>query len=294
MKTNKAGIQGLLLVVFSLLLTVAGGLLWVWVSPWIAAAMNTSVSSWSGSINYLKGLQMISSVTMFLAPPLLLAWFLGQSITSSLQIHRVKSIALWLLVILSMLVAQPFINWLGDWNSRLSLPTWLSGVEHWMKMMEQQNETLVNRFLAVHSMRGLFFNILLIAIIPAFAEEFFFRGAVQRLFTNKMNTHLAVWVTAFIFSAVHIEFYGFVPRMLLGAYLGYLLVWSGSIWMPVLAHFINNFIGVVVGYLMANYSGYDHLDSLGVNHSAWLSLVGALLFLPMIWFIYKKREKIIL
>jgi cbb3-type cytochrome oxidase subunit 3 len=60
--------------------------------------------------------------------------------------------------------------------------------------------------------------------------------------------------------------------------------------MPVLAHFINNLIGVIVGYLMANYSEYDHLDSIGVNHSAWLSLVCTLLFLPIVWFIYKQRE----
>lgn len=292
MKTNKVGIQSLLLIAFSLLLTVAGGLLWVWTAPWIASAMHVSIVSWTGSINYLKGLQLISSVTMFLAPPLLLAWFLGQSITSSLQIHRVKSIALYLLVIVSMLVAQPFINWLGDWNSRLSLPTWLSGVEHWMRMMEQQNDALVNRFLAVHSLRGLFFNILLIAIIPAFAEEFFFRGTVQRLFAKKMNIHLAVWLTAFIFSAVHVEFYGFVPRLLLGAYLGYLLVWSGSIWLPVVAHFVNNVIGVIVGYVMANYSGYDHLDSFGVTQFAWVSVVGVLLFVPLAWYIHKQSEKV--
>lgn len=291
MKTNKVGIQGLLLVALSLLLTFAGAFVWVWMSPWIAGALHESKPSWAGSIDYLKGLQLISSITMFLLPSLLLAWFLGQNISSFLQLHRVKSVFLWLLVIVSMVVAQPFINWLGDLNSRLSLPAWLSGVEHWMKLMEQQNDSLVNRFLSVHSMYGLFFNVLLIAIIPAFAEEFFFRGVVQRLFAQKMNLHLAVWLTAFIFSAVHVEFYGFVPRMLLGAYLGYLLVWSGSIWMPVLAHFVNNFIGVVVGFLMANYSGYDHLDRFGVGQSAWVSAIGVLLFAPLVWFIYKQGKR---
>jgi membrane protease YdiL (CAAX protease family) len=283
MRTYKVGIQGLLLIVFSLLLTVTGELLWVWISPLIAATMGIPVVSWTGSLNYLKGLQLVSSVTMFLLPPVLLAWFLGQKTSSMLQFHRVKSVTFWLLVIVSMLVAQPFINWLGDWNSRLSLPAWLSGVEHWMKIMEQQNETLVNRFLAVHSMQGLLFNVLFIAVIPAFAEEFFFRGAVQRLFAKKMNIHLAVWVTAFIFSAVHVEFYGFVPRMLLGAYLGYLLVWSGSIWMPILAHFVNNFLGVLIGYWLANHSGYSYLDHIGVGHFAWLSVVGVLLFVTLMW-----------
>jgi membrane protease YdiL (CAAX protease family) len=278
------------LIAFSLLLTVTGTLLWVWISPFIAAVMRIPVVSWTGSLNYLKGLQLVSSVTMFLLPPVLLAYVLGQKVSSMLQFHRVKSVTFWLLVIVSMLVAQPFINWLGDWNSRLSLPVWLSGVEHLMKSMEQQNETLVNRFLAVHSMQGLFFNVLLVAVIPAFAEEFFFRGVVQRLFAKKMNIHLAIWLTAFIFSAVHVEFYGFVPRMLLGAYLGYLLVWSGSIWMPVLAHFVNNFLGVLTGYWVANYSGYSYLDHIGIGHFAWLSVVGVLLFAVLVWFIPKQNK----
>jgi hypothetical protein len=290
MKTNKAGIQGLLLIVFSLLLTVIGTLLWVWISPFVATVMGIPAVSWTGSLNYLKGLQLVSSVTTFLLPPVLLAYVLGQKVSSMLQFHRVKSVAFWLLVIVSMLVAQPFINWLGDWNSRLSLPVWLSGVEHWMKNMEQQNETLVNRFLAVHSMQGLFFNVLLIAVIPAFAEEFFFRGVIQRLFAKKMNIHFAIWLTAFVFSAVHVEFYGFVPRLLLGAYLGYLFVWSGSIWIPVLAHFVNNFLGVLIGYWVANYSGYSYLDRIGIGHFAWLSVVSVLLFAVLVWLITKQNK----
>ncbi|MBB3187499.1 CPBP family intramembrane glutamic endopeptidase [Microbacter margulisiae] len=294
MNYQKPGLQGLLLIVLSLGVTIVTVLIWQLLSPWIAVTLHYSSSEWLDNINYLKGLQLLTSVSMFLMPPVLLAFILKQPVALTLYFHRIKKPLLWIVVFCSMIVAQPFINWLGDWNAKLILPAWLSGLEHWMKAMEQESDQIVNRFLTVHSLKGLLFNIILIAIVPAFAEEFFFRGTVQRLFAQKMNIHLSIWITAAIFSAVHVEFYGFIPRLLLGAYLGYLLAWSGSIWIPVLAHFANNFIGVFVGYWMANHVGYDYLDHIGSTQYGWMSVAGICLFIPMVWFIYKHRNTVIL
>jgi membrane protease YdiL (CAAX protease family) len=87
------------------------------------------------------------------------------------------------------------------------------------------------------------------ALFPALFEEFFFRGTLQPFFTKWfMNKHLAIMVTAFIFSAIHFQFYGFIPRFLLGIYLGYLLIWGKSLWLPIIAHFIHNTISLILHY----------------------------------------------
>nr|WP_255476780.1 CPBP family intramembrane glutamic endopeptidase [Mucilaginibacter sp. AK015] len=93
-------------------------------------------------------------------------------------------------------------------------------------------------------------NIILIGFLTAVAEEFMFRGGLQTIFTKwTKNTHVAIWVTAAIFSAFHMEFYGFLPRLLLGALFGYFTAYSGSIWPAVWGHFLNNGTAVLATYL---------------------------------------------
>lgn len=293
MKKHKLSIQFLLLIGLAVILTLASILIWQTATPIIATMSHQTVSEWTSNINYLKGLQFVTSVAMFLLPPFFLVWILRQPVKATLRIFQISDQKVWIFTIISMLVIQPFINLLGDWNAHLSLPSWLSGLEEWMKRTEAMNDSLVNQFLSVHHWTGLLFNIVLIAMIPALAEEFFFRGTIQRLFAEKLNVHVSIWLTAIIFSAVHLEFYGFVPRLLLGAYLGYLFVWSGTIWVPVIAHFTNNAVGVFIGYQIANYQGFDYLNQLG-THSYWsLSLIGILLFIPLLWFIYHQRQKVL-
>ena len=289
MKTYKLSIQFLLLIALVVVLSLLSILFWQSITPFVASMLHQSVSAWMTNINYLKGLQFITSTGMFLLPPFFLVWILKQPIGKTLQIHRIARPELWIFTIISMLVAQPFINLLGEWNAHLSLPTWLSGLEEWMKKTETMNDAIVNQFLAVHHWTGLLFNMVLIAVLPALAEEFFFRGTIQRLFSEKLNVHLSIWLTAIIFSAVHLEFYGFLPRMLLGAYLGYLFVWSGTIWLPVIAHLTNNTIGVFIGYQIANHQGYDYLNQLGTHSYQMLSLIGIVLFVPIVLFLYRQR-----
>jgi membrane protease YdiL (CAAX protease family) len=94
-----------------------------------------------------------------------------------------------------------------------------------------------------------------IALIPAIGEELLFRGVIQGSIFKNTNIHVAVLLTSIIFSAFHLQFYGFLPRMVLGILLGYSLAWSGSLWLPVLIHFINNGAAVVFAW----FSGLDQL-----------------------------------
>jgi membrane protease YdiL (CAAX protease family) len=128
-----------------------------------------------------------------------------------------------------------------EWNANLHLPEFMSAFENWAVEKEKLAEQMTN-FLATFDSGFQFIAALIImAALPAIAEEFAFRGLVQnRLSKGFNNPHLAIWISAFLFSAIHMQFFGFVPRMLLGALFGYLYLWSGNLLVPIFAHFVNN------------------------------------------------------
>ena len=134
-----------------------------------------------------------------------------------------------------------------EWNKALELPTFLSEFEHYVQDQELKLAELTE-FLTEFDNTGHFLLcILVIAIIPAVGEEFLFRGVLQNILRLSVkNSHIAIWASALIFSIFHNQFYGLVPRMLLGAIFGYLYYWSGSLFLPVLGHFINNGLALVL------------------------------------------------
>jgi len=204
------------------------------------------------NIGFLKYFQVIQSIGLFVVPPFILGYLFHKNYKDYLQLNRTTKAFIYLLAAISLLLVVPFINFLGEINSQMKLPASLSGLENWMKSMEDAAEVMVDKFMKVESISGLMFNIFMIAVLPALGEELMFRGVIQRIFTNwTKNYHWGIWITAFLFSAMHLQFYGFLPRMMLGAMFGYLLVWTGTMWVPILAHFVNNTMGVM-GYFLIN------------------------------------------
>ena len=137
------------------------------------------------------------------------------------------------------------------------------------------------------------FNVFMVALIPALGEELLFRGVVQKIFTGwAKNIHIGVWMSALLFSAMHMQFYGFVPRLLLGAMLGYLFVWSGSLWLSILAHFVNNAAAVIFTYLyQQNLSSID-VDAVGTQEGEMMSVLISTAFTAMLLFmIYRIESK---
>lgn len=204
------------------------------------------------NLGFLKYFQVIQSIGLFVVPPFILAWLFQGNIGEYLQINRTTRWQSYLLAALSLLLVIPFINFLGAINGQMEFPEGLSGIEKWMRTMEDAAELMVEKFMKVEHLSGLFFNVFMIAVLPALGEELMFRGVIQRIFTNwAKNYHWGIWISAFLFSAMHMQFYGFLPRMALGAMFGYLLVWTGTMWVPILAHFVNNTMGVL-GYYFIN------------------------------------------
>jgi len=233
-------------------------------------------------INSMRWLQFAEAIGMFVVPPLVLAYLWSDKPFKYLCLDKKPDVVNVLFVILFMVLVIPFVNLLGEWNQQLKLPHALGAIEAQMKASEAEIALLTKKLLDVHSLKGLFGNVFLIAFIPALGEELFFRGALQQIFQNKKNAIMAIWLTAFIFSAIHFQFYGFVPRFLLGAFFGYLLVWSGNLWLPVLAHFANNAIAIVFYYLKYNGFQVVDIDSIGTGNTLWIGCVSGLLALIMI------------
>ncbi|NGM60996.1 CPBP family intramembrane metalloprotease [Sphingobacterium sp. SGG-5] len=153
---------------------------------------------------------------------------------------------------LFLFACGPLMQLLAKWNASLSLPASMEVIERWMKTQEESMATLTEQVVMVDSISLLLLNIVVMAVLPAIAEEFYFRGSLMQIVRRAVrNTHLTVWITAIVFSAIHLQFYGFFPRVVLGVFFGYMLVWTQNIWVPVLGHFVNNASVTVMAYYYA-------------------------------------------
>lgn len=193
---------------------------------------------------------MLQDLLVFIVPAIATAVVSCRKPDKLLLINRFSGIWTLPLVALVMLVSIPAQEWLIHWNENISLPEALSSIEDMMRTFEANASETMMLLLSDTSVGALIVNILIIGVAAGFSEELFFRGSIQRLLcTGGINPHTAIWATAFVFSALHMQFFGFFPRLLLGAYFGYLLYWTGSIWVPVFAHILNNTIYVITAWM---------------------------------------------
>ena len=200
-------------------------------------------------IEGLKLFQLLSAVGLFIVPPFVYGIIVTRKPLNTLSLNKGSLPINWLIVLLLMIVSAPFMSWLVEINNQLILPDFLAPLEVWMKQSEQSAEQITKLFLTFNGLSSFFYVMLIIAIVPAVGEELLFRGVLQKIFEKSFkNYHVAIWVTAILFSALHMQFYGFLPRLLLGAIFGYVFYWSGSLWLPILGHFINNGSVVILSY----------------------------------------------
>lgn len=242
---------------------------------------------------YLKYIQIVSHVGMFIIPAFLYATWLESGRKSFFLFNHRISFLVVLIGGFSMVLLLPFVNYLAELNMSMTLPSGLQGLENLMRGIEESAEKMVMAFVSQTEWYALVVNLFMIAFIPAVGEELIFRGVLQRKLGQLFrNTHIAVIVSAFIFSAIHMQFFGFLPRFFLGIVLGYMFVWSGSLWVPMFAHFVNNALAVVVAWMHA--SGYieQDLDTFGnLNNSpGQLFMISLMAFaaLALFWFLNKR------
>ena len=173
------------------------------------------------------------------------------------------------------------------WNSQMVLPEFLSGVEQWMRDMETQLMELTVFLTDFQSIPELLTGILVIGVFAGVGEELFFRGLIQpKMQVYFRSPHWGIWVTAFIFSAIHAQFFGFFPRLFLGALFGYLYHYTGSLFYPILGHILNNALTLLLVY--GSNQGFIDLDVQATDSVSYpAALVGFLVLI--LGFLYFKK-----
>ncbi len=244
-------------------------------------------------IKVLKFFQLIQSIGLFVLPPFIISFFYYHSIKEFLRFNRIKSFYYVLLSIVIVLSFIPFTNLLSYINNQLVLPDWLSSVENWMRTSEENANTLTRLFLQANTTTDFIYNIFLIALVPAIGEELLFRGVFQRIFTEWFKSyHWGIFISAILFSFIHFQFFGFVPRVFLGVVFGYLLEFSGTIFLPILAHFINNLTGVIIAYFISTESIISTHQSFTFIEFIY-ALLGGLVGSVCLWLISRKTNRIL-
>ena len=246
----------------------------------------------NSSAESLKWLQFLQTTATFLLPPVLCAWIWDErhQPLSWLKMDKKTDGSLFWIAAGIMVCAIPAINLLSNLNERIQLPESLDFIEQFMQEQEQKAGALTELFLNVDTIGGLIVNLGLMALLPALSEELSFRGTLQQILGNK---HLAIWVTAILFSAIHMQFYGFIPRMLMGAMFGYIFVWSGSLWVPILMHFVNNGLAVLAAYFTADITAdtKNWTDTIGAGPTWWLGVLSLTITCLGLLIFYRRTHK---
>jgi membrane protease YdiL (CAAX protease family) len=201
------------------------------------------------TVNALWILQIVSTTIPLLIAPVFFAYVIVREPSEYLKPSFKFPWQLLLIVLGIMIVSAPLIEFLSNLNQKMVLPPYLNGVQQWMREKEDQAQKLTAVLLQMKTIWSMINNVIMVGLFTAVVEEFMFRGCIQTIFKRWTNNpHAAIWITAILFSAFHMEFFGFLPRLMLGVVFGYFTVWSGSIWPAVWGHFINNGTAVVVTY----------------------------------------------
>lgn len=218
---------------------------------------------------------VVQDVVMLVLPAVATAMIVTRNSAGLLTVDSRPSARMLLWALVAMVVSMPVMSYIIELNASITFPESLKSLEEALRQMEENAAGSIELMMGPHTVMNLIVNVLIIGLFAGFSEELFFRGALQRLLqSTRMSPAAAVWIAAIVFSAVHFQFFGFVPRMLLGAFFGYLLLWSGSVWLAVAAHAFNNVMYVVLTYFTG--SG-DPQFSLPFGEPWLLPLVSALL-----------------
>ena len=241
------------------------------------------------NIKVLKFIQFFNTFGLFWLPAIVFVGLLYKNPIGFLRLKQVARPQLLLLVLALFFSFLPLLNLVAMLNADMQLPEWLGGIEDWMRQSEDRAAEVTKAFLRMDQISDLLTNIVLIGILPAVGEELIFRGIIQQLINKgQKNAHIGIWVSAVLFSALHFQFYGFLPRLFLGALFGYLFVWTRNLWVPIFAHFLNNTFALLAVYYLGMDTVEKQVDQLGATRETYLfAIFGGLLFIGLIVYLKK-------
>lgn len=214
-------------------------------------------------------LAVVQDLFIFIIPAFVAAFTATRLPARMLAVDRKPNGAFLLVSLLVLMVSVPAMNMLISFNQAIHLPASMASTEQWLRSMEEAAGDATSMILGGHTVGALIVSVLIVGVLAGFSEELFFRGALQRiLMATRMPAWCVIWIVAFIFSAFHFQFFGFIPRLLLGAYFGYLLYWSRCLWIPVCVHIFNNSVYVISRWCSdGNGSEASGIDTFGSDLS---------------------------
>ncbi|WP_165044141.1 CPBP family intramembrane glutamic endopeptidase [Dysgonomonas sp. ZJ709] len=282
-------------LLFLSLLTILGlmiGIVLISITS-LAFAQEDGIAALSQSISFLKTAQVVQTVSIFIIPAFIFAYLFKNDPMSFLRINIAPGYKFVLLALTLIVAVQPILQLTSYYNQQISFPESLSTIENWMREKEDGVKKIIEMFLADKSISGILTNLFIIAVLAGIAEELFFRGCLQQIIKKIVsNKHIAIWITAIIFSTIHFQFYGFFPRMIAGALLGYLFLWTGNLWIPIIAHTIHNAINLILSQIYFGTPQYDNMEYMGIEDHKWLALVSVIVCCAIIYIFVKRGRQI--
>ncbi|MBC5774469.1 CPBP family intramembrane metalloprotease [Pontibacter sp. KCTC 32443] len=252
----------------------------------------TDPASHPNGRNIMLMLQGVIQFLSFVVAPLFLLRVLKYKIDPYLNWKMPVAPLLVLLAGVLMIVIMPANSIIIHWNADMHFPDFLREFEQWARAKEDELAELTKMIANFDSVPKLLVGLLVIAVIPAIGEELVFRGILQKqLHRWTGNPHVAIWIAGLVFAAIHVQFFGFVPRAILGALFGYLYFWSGRISVPIVAHFFNN--GFTVFMLYLQQTGAADIDVESTDPMEWYSiLISVILSAGLLYYLYNEFRKV--
>lgn len=291
LKAKSPGTQFLLLISIALasffIIGLLGTVLLSKITGMSLGTMSDS-SKWDYSsgtlVTVIRGMQIIQFISLFLIPTFLCAWFFSTNSKKYLGLKAPSNVGYFLVAAAIMLLSIPLVNFLGELNRYVQFPV---GIDKWMKEQEVEAAKSIKALLSKHTIKDLLLNIICIAGLAAVGEELLFRGIAQRLLIKLFKSPwTGIIISAFIFSAMHMQFYGFLPRFVLGVFLGAIYWYSGSLWTAILAHFVYDALLIVLAYF--NPEMLNDESSVRLTNIALMATISFALVVSLVMWMKKK------
>jgi uncharacterized protein len=292
LKNKSAGSQFLIVLCIVLVSTFLFSL----IGTFILAAISgmslkeiADMSKWDYSkpvvLFMVRGMMLVQFIGVFVIPSLLAAWMFSTNKKKYLGLIAPANLNYFIAAVGIMLVALPLVNWLGEVNRQVQFP---AALEKWLKEKEVDAQQTIKGILGQGGIKNLLLNLVFIAGFAAVGEELLFRGVLQRILIKMFKSPWAgIIVTAIFFSALHMQFYGFLPRFFLGVLLGVIYWYSGSLWAAILAHFVYDAVLIVAAYYNPELMNEDAMATKTAN-LALAGVISAALVAAVIWWMKQK------
>ena len=251
----------------------------------------TNTESVQSHVGFMRMYQIVQSISLFIVPPLIAFYLFFKRFKEGVQGKGKWCVETVLLTVVMIIFGQGFISFSGWLNHQLILPEGWGHILEWMTSKEQEAGELTVLMIQADHWWQILITVFMFSILPAIGEEWFFRGLLQRqLGLILKNPHVAIVLTAIIFSAGHMQFLTFLPRFFLGLILGYLFYYSRNLWVPVIGHFTNNFMAVVLYMTMSSHQNESPLDIPNHTPNAFAVLFSFVVIVLILFYIERQSR----